>query len=288
MGTSVDRRRLHSRNGSLRRLDPRPKLMLMASASTACMLSASLPYVATILCILLLTLIVGGADMRMAFVRVKALIGLIALLFIIQALFGHVDAADAQPSIFSGAVKARAFSSAAHADASVLTFWDGAVVIHLERVRFAALLSVRLIVILVAALVLIEGETRDCLLAFVQMKIPYEIAFSVAVGLHFLPVLRDEAGNVYRFMQLRGQDFRRMKPVAKVRAYAALCLPVLAGALRRASEMSVAAEIRGFRAMPGRTYMRRLRLSAQDIAFMVFFPVLFSVLYVFSVVFLKG
>jgi energy-coupling factor transport system permease protein len=264
----------------LHRLDPRPKLMLMASASTACMLSASLLYDAVILCVLLLTLIIGGADMHRAFARIRALLGLIVLLFIVQVVFGNAGAVAAQSSPMAAATAAPGFSSAGRLATSSLTFLDGAVTIHLERILFAALLSARLIIILVAALVLLEGETRDYLLAFVQMRLPYEIAFSVSVGLHFLPILRDEAGSVYRFMQLRGKDFRRMKLAAKVRAYAALCLPVLVGALRRANEMSIAAEIRGFRAMSGRTFMRRLKLSASDIALMLFYPPLFGALYV--------
>jgi energy-coupling factor transporter transmembrane protein EcfT len=44
------------------------------------------------------------------------------------------------------------------------------------------------------------------------------------------------------------------------------------GTLRRADEMSVAMELRGLRAMPGRTYMRRLTMNSVDIATMLIWP----------------
>ena len=48
-----------------------------------------------------------------------------------------------------------------------------------------------------------------------------------------------------------------------------ILLPVTAGALRRAEQMSVAMEARGFRSRPQRTYMRRLRMRRTDWAWLL-------------------
>jgi energy-coupling factor transport system permease protein len=211
--------------------------MLMVSASTACMLTGNIPHIAGILCVLILTLVVGGADMLVVLGRIRALLLLIAALFVIQTIFAGMDG-----------------------------------------LLLAAVLSLRLLVVVLAAAILLEGEIRDYLLALVQMKLPYELAFAVIVGLHFLPILRDEAVNIYCYMQLRGKDFKKLGIAKKLRAYSGLCLPILAGALRRAYETSIAMDLRGFRAMPGRTSMRRLSMRGTDVILTIFYPVIFIAL----------
>jgi energy-coupling factor transport system permease protein len=136
----------------------------------------------------------------------------------------------------------------------------------------ASVLSLRLLAVLIAGLILVEGEIRDYLLALVQMKIPYTLAFMVVVGLHFLPILKGEAVNIYCCMQLRGKDFKKIRLPEKIRAYTSICLPILVSALRRADEMSVAMETRGFRSLPRRTYMRHLKMRGTDIALTILFP----------------
>jgi energy-coupling factor transport system permease protein len=190
---------------------------------------------------LIATLLIGGMDVRLVWRRAKAIFVLIAMLFVIQTFFSGLP-------------------------------YPGGLLL-------AAVLSLRLLVVVLAGLILIEGEVRDYLLALVQMKMPYTLAFMVIVGLHFLPILREEAVNIYCCMQLRGKDFKKIKLTEKVRAYAGICLPILVSALRRADEMSIAMETRGFRSRPGRTYMRHLKMHGADIALTVLWPVILVVLY---------
>ncbi|MDR1797121.1 MAG: ATP-binding cassette domain-containing protein [Clostridiales Family XIII bacterium] len=214
----------------LRRLDPRTKLFMMALSSALAVVSESLPFLAALLILTLAALVIGGADLLRMFARCRALFVVIAALFVIQT-----------------------FLSGRGVQAGAL---------------FAAVLALRLLVVVICAQLLLEGETRDYLLALTQMRIPYEIAFMVAVGLHFLPILRSEAICVFRGMQLRGARFKRVGPLKALKAYAGLCLPIFVSTLRRADETAVAMELRGFRSGPARTQMRRLALTKKDIAVM--------------------
>ncbi|MDR0852331.1 MAG: energy-coupling factor transporter transmembrane protein EcfT [Clostridiales Family XIII bacterium] len=245
------------KKGRLRILDPRPKLMLMASASTACMLTSNLWYIASILVVLVVTLLIGGMNLSLLWNRAKAIFMLIIMLFVIQTLFFGMGRADAAPLLHIG----------------------GFGFVYTGGILLAAMLSLRLLVIVFAGLILLEGEIRDYLLALVQMKIPYTFAFMVVIGLHFLPILREEATNVYCCMQLRGKDFKKLKLTGKIRAYIGICLPILVSALRRADEMSIAMETRGFRSQPRRTYMRQLKMRGADIALTILFPAIFVGLY---------
>lgn len=142
----------------------------------------------------------------------------------------------------------------------------------------AALLSLRLLIIVMSVLILLTGEPRDYLLGMTQMKMPYEIAFMVMIGLHFFPVLKEEALDVYYSVQLRGTELKKISLRKKLKAYLKICLPILAGALEKAKEMSIAMEARCFCLYPQRTYLRRLRLKATDICIMIVMPLIMCML----------
>ena len=53
-------------------------------------------------------------------------------------------------------------------------------------------------------MIIMTSHSRDYVLALVQLKIPYEIAFMVLVSLRFLPVFIEEIKDTLVAMQLRG------------------------------------------------------------------------------------
>lgn len=139
---------------------------------------------------------------------------------------------------------------------------------------FGAVLCVRLIIVVMSALILLTGQMRDYLLALVQMKVPYELAYMVVLAFHFFPILRQEALDVYHSIQLRGCELKKTSLKNKLLAFKGMCIPILAGALARAQDTAIAMEARGFRMYRRRTYMRRLKLAKKDIALLILFPVL--------------
>ncbi|MEA4921916.1 MAG: CbiQ family ECF transporter T component [Eubacteriaceae bacterium] len=136
------------------------------------------------------------------------------------------------------------------------------------------MLCIRLLIIIMSALILMTGHVRDYLLALVQWKVPYEIAYMVMTGLHFFPVLKEEALDIYYSIQLRGTEIKKTSVKKKLKIYTKMCLPILAGAMGRARDMSASMEARAFRSRPKRTYMRKLKLKKRDWLMMILFPVL--------------
>ena len=86
----------------------------------------------------------------------------------------------------------------------------------------------------------------------------------VMTAVHFLPILREEALDVYHAVQMRGTEVAKAGVRERLAVYARIALPVVAGALRRAEQVSLAMEARAFRSQPRRTSMRRLTLKARD------------------------
>ncbi|MCL1905797.1 MAG: energy-coupling factor transporter transmembrane protein EcfT [Clostridiales bacterium] len=226
---------------SLARLDPRVKLLLLLGLSGAALFLRGAAALLALLALALLILLAGGISPAAAWARARGLLGLILMLFIIQCLFER----GGGPLVKLGDIT----------------------LVSVGGFNAAVLVSLRLLIIVLSALIVLSGEPRDYLLALTQCKIPYEIAFMVLAALRFLPLLREEAKDVLCAAQMRGLRIKKTGLKDKARAYLSIMLPVVAGAIRRAEQLSYAMEARAFRAFPKRTAMRRLRLRAADVAY---------------------
>ena len=145
----------------------------------------------------------------------------------------------------------------------------------------AAVICLRFLILVMSALILLTGESRDYLPALVQMKIPYEIAFMVMAAVHFLPMLKEEAMDVYYSVQLRGTEIANAPLPKKLRAFSKICMPILVGAINRAKQMSIAMEARGFRSRPRRTYLHTIKLQVKDVALLVLLPAATAALFIY-------
>lgn len=139
-------------------------------------------------------------------------------------------------------------------------------------VHLAGVMALRLLIILLAALVLLSGKPGDYLLALTRLGMPYEMAYMVLLGFHFFPLLREEAMDVYYSIQLRGTEIKKAPIKGKLAAYKNMAIPILAGALERARDTSIAMEARGFRSQRRRTYLRKIKLKKRDILLLIIIP----------------
>lgn len=136
------------------------------------------------------------------------------------------------------------------------------------------MLAIRLMIIIMSAMILLTGKPRDYLLAMVQLKLPYELAYMVILAFHFFPILKEEAQDVYYSIQLRGTELKRTSILKKLAAFRKMCIPIMASAMERAKDTAIAMEARGFRGKKTRTYMRKHRLKKKDILIMILMPVM--------------
>lgn len=132
----------------------------------------------------------------------------------------------------------------------------------------------RLLIVIAAAILLTTSNSRDFISGLVQWKVPYEIAFMVAVTIRFLPLFRDEFVNAVTAVQLRGVELKKVSWGKKMTLFRQLFFPLVYGAILKAQQLSIAMEARGFRAYPQRTYLRQLRLNWADYGLILSCPVI--------------
>jgi len=141
----------------------------------------------------------------------------------------------------------------------------------------------RLFVVIASAMILTTSPADKIILGLVKLKVPYEIAFMVLLAVRFLPVLADEFIDVMTAIQLRGVDIKKIPPGQKLRVYAYILMPVVAGAVMRAKKTAVAMEARAFRAYPKRTYINDLDITLRDYLIIIFFLIFGIAFYLYYI-----
>jgi len=97
-----------------------------------------------------------------------------------------------------------------------------------------------------------------------------EVAMIMTVALRFIPTLMEESQRLMRAQLARGADFETGSIFRRARSMVPLIVPLFVSAFRRADELALAMEARGFRIGAKRTRMHRDEIMFRDWAALVF------------------
>lgn len=80
------------------------------------------------------------------------------------------------------------------------------------------------------------------------IKVPVDdLSLIISVAIQFIPTLLDEAANIKKAQTARGAEFESRNPFKRAKSILPLIVPIFIGAFKRADELSMAMEARGFR-----------------------------------------
>jgi energy-coupling factor transport system permease protein len=147
-----------------------------------------------------------------------------------------------------------------------------------EGLKIAGFMAIRLILLIVGTSLLtlttspIElTDGIEKLLKPIGKEIAHELAMMMTIALRFIPTLIDETDKIMKAQKARGADFESGGIIKKAKSLVPLLVPLFISSFRRADELAMAMEARGYRGGSGRTRMKVLRFSSKDtIAFIVF------------------
>lgn len=151
----------------------------------------------------------------------------------------------------------------------------GPLTITVEGVQGASLLGARLLLLLVGlqtvtlttAPLALTGALEWLLKPGQRFGVPaHEIALMMTIALSFVPTLIDELDRIMKAQTARGADFAGGSVFRRVRALVPVLIPLFVSAFRRADDLSVAMESRGYRGAYGRTEWRRQTFAPNDYA----------------------
>src|SRR5699024_5905541 len=102
----------------------------------------------------------------------------------------------------------------------------------------------------------------------------HELALMMSISLRFTPTLMQETDKISKAQASRGVDFRTGKIKDRIKAIIPLLVPLFVNAFKRAEELAMAMEARGYKGGEGRTKLRALTYAMRDyIMFVVFIAV---------------
>jgi len=100
--------------------------------------------------------------------------------------------------------------------------------------------------------------------ALTRLGLPYKVGFAMTMAFRLVPVFVDAALNVVQAQRCRGLDFERGNLWVRALRYVPVMVPVFMGALRRADQMAMTLDARGFQTRAPRTVLEPYTTSPVD------------------------
>lgn len=128
----------------------------------------------------------------------------------------------------------------------------------------------------------ITDGMESLLSPFKRIGVPaHELALMMSISLRFIPTLMQETEKIMKAQTARGVDFSDGPIRERMKAIVPMLVPLFISAFRRAEDLALAMEARGYRGDIGRTKLRELSWSLRDTLAFVFLAVLAAMLWYF-------
>ncbi len=229
----------------MKKIDPRVKIYLVGVISTLAVFYNELLPLSVLFSI---TLIIVGSLLRGNYSQnvtryCKGIIKLFFLMVVVQSLFQKSD--------------------------HVLLQIGRVSILSVDGMQVSLTIIMRMFILVGSAVILTSSSEREMMQGLIQIKVPYEIAFMVMLGIKFLPILKENFTNVYIGFQMRGIDIKRQSIKTKIQLISLMILPVVVGSIERAKQTSISLQIKGFGIYPNRTSCCILRMKKLDYFLMI-------------------
>ena len=157
-------------------------------------------------------------------------------------------------------------------DTVLLQVWKITVTLEglLTAIRFSARLvflvtGASLLTLTTPPVVLTDGMER-LMSPLRKIGFPaHELAMMMSIALRFIPTLLEEADKIMKAQMARGADFESGNLIQRAKAMVPLLVPLFVSAFRRAGDLAMAMEARCYHGGEGRTRLRVLKITRNDI-----------------------
>lgn len=92
----------------------------------------------------------------------------------------------------------------------------------------------------------------------------HEMAMIMSIALRFIPILLDETDRIMKAQLARGADFENGNIIQRAKGMIPILVPLFVSAFRRATDLAMAMESRGYHGGEGRTKMKPLKYKRRD------------------------
>jgi energy-coupling factor transport system permease protein len=100
--------------------------------------------------------------------------------------------------------------------------------------------------------------------ALIQLHVPFDFAFTLAMATRYVPTLAQEAQTIIDAQMSRGLELQKGNIVRQIRNYVPILIPLIVSSIRRAFSVAESLESRAFGSTKRRTYLHMLRMAKKD------------------------
>ena len=150
----------------------------------------------------------------------------------------------------------------------VVNLW----IIHLSRqaLLFGFGRGLKLALLLSSSILFLSTTTiEEFTTSLVTFRMPHRVAFAMSLAFRLVPLFMDSALTVVQAQSLRGYDFNQGNLLERMKRYVPAVIPVFVGALRRANNMAMALEARGFGLGITPTSFIEYRIERRDVVALI-------------------
>lgn len=155
----------------------------------------------------------------------------------------------------------------------VFSFWifsitkQGIYIAVVNGVRIICLIAGTSLLTYTTSPIVLTDAIERLLSPLARFKFPaHELAMMMTIALRFIPTLIEETDKIMNAQKARGAELDNGNLMQRVKALIPVLIPLFLSAFRRADELAMAMECRCYRGGEGRTRLRQLKITGQDIA----------------------
>ena len=230
----------------LHKMDPRAKLTLVFLFVCIVFIANNTVTYAILGAYTLLLVLLSRIQPRFLFNGLKPILFLIVFTFLLHILFtkeGDVLWDFGWLTIYEGGLRQGIFIS----------------------LRFTFLILITTLLTLTTSPISLTDGLEQLLGPFRKVNLPvHELALMMSISLRFIPTLMDETSKIMKAQAARGVDFTTGPIKERIKAVVPLLVPLFVSSFKRAEELAVAMEARGYRGGEGRTKYRVLHWAMVD------------------------
>ncbi|HWO78626.1 MAG TPA: energy-coupling factor transporter transmembrane protein EcfT [Bacillus sp. (in: firmicutes)] len=146
--------------------------------------------------------------------------------------------------------------------------------------RFIYLILITSLLTLTTSPITLTDGLESLLNPLKKVKMPvHELALMMSISLRFIPTLMEETEKIMKAQTARGVEFSSGPIKERVKAIVPLLIPLFVSSFKRAEELALAMEARGYKGGEGRTKYRELKWETRDHVLMMIFAGLTAILW---------
>ncbi|KGA98285.1 cobalt ABC transporter permease [Alkalihalobacillus alcalophilus ATCC 27647 = CGMCC 1.3604] len=132
-------------------------------------------------------------------------------------------------------------------------------------VRLISIVAITSLVTLTTSPMQLTDGLEQLLTPLKKVRLPaHEFALMISIALRFIPTFLQEAEKILKAQMARGVDLTSGPWKERIKALIPLLVPLFMSAFKRAEELALAMEARGYQGGEGRTKLRELVWSWRD------------------------